>query len=153
MENFFKEILLHKNSPLGQVAHYTIKVEFQFRRSPHIHAFLWLSDSPTLVRENAENYISIVDNIVRADLPDPTIEPELHELVSKYQIHTHSNSCQKYKNVSCRFNYGRFFTGQTIVASPLSEDMPDSERLIILSERTKILKKIMRKLSLAFLSH
>ena len=51
VENFFKEILLHKDSPIGQVAHYVIKVEFQFRGSPHIHAFLWLSNPQLLQKK------------------------------------------------------------------------------------------------------
>ncbi|XP_057292445.1 uncharacterized protein LOC130621150 [Hydractinia symbiolongicarpus] len=142
VENFFREILLHKSSPIGQVANYAIKVEFQFRGSPHIHAFLWLLDSPTLTNETTDSYTSFVDNTIRADLPDPLIEPELHNLVSQYQIHSHSNSCRKYKNIPCRFNYGRFFTDRTVIASPLPENMSDSEKLSLLSERTKVLKKV-----------
>ena len=142
VEAFFKEILLHINSPIGQVNNYVIKVEFQFRGSPHIHAFLWVPNTPTLTKENAKNYVDFIDNIIRADIPDPIAEPELHELVSQYQVHKHSNSCRKYTNVPCRFNYGRFFTDKTIVASPLPESMPDSEKVIILTERSRILKKV-----------
>ena len=78
-----------------------IKVEFQFRGSPNIHAFLWLADTPTLTAENADQYIDFIDSVVRADLPDPSTEPKLYELVANYQIHSHSNSCRKYKNIPC----------------------------------------------------
>ena len=40
VETFFKEIILHKKSPLGSVENYAIKVEFQFRGSPHVHCFI-----------------------------------------------------------------------------------------------------------------
>lgn len=46
VETFFKEIVLHKNSPLGSVENYAIKVEFQFRGSPHVHCFIWVKNAP-----------------------------------------------------------------------------------------------------------
>ena len=142
MRYFFKEILLHKNSPVGQVKNYVIKVEFQFRGSPHIHYFLWITNSPILTTENKEEYAEFVDQVIRADLPDPIEEPELHALVKQYQVHGHSNSCRKYKNVPCRFHFGRFFTDRTIIATPLSENLSDSEKSDILISRAKILKKV-----------
>ena len=128
VETFFKDILLTKESCLGKLDNYVIKVEFQFRGSPHIHAFLWVSEPPTLTKETIDEYVNFVESTVRADLPDPTEEPELYELVSQYQIHRHSNSCRKYKNIPCRFNFGKFFTNRTIVAVPLPSDMADKDK-------------------------
>jgi len=70
------------------------------------------------------------------------VEPDLHELVSKYQIHTHSQSCRKYKNIPCRFHYGRYFTSRTICAKPLSDQLDENERNAILYKRAEILKKV-----------
>lgn len=89
-----------------------------------------------------DSYVSFVDSTIRADLPNPITEPELHDLVSKYQIHSHSNSCRKYKNIPYRFNDGRVFADKTVVASPFPESMTDAEKLTLLSERIKILKKV-----------
>ncbi|CAJ0834083.1 930_t:CDS:2 [Entrophospora sp. SA101] len=36
---------------------------------------------------------SLPENIIRSDLPDPDIEPELYEYVSRHQIHTCSPKC------------------------------------------------------------
>jgi len=98
---------MQKQSPLGKVNHYVIKVEFQFRGSPHIHAFIWINNPPQLTKESKEEYVKFIDNIIRADLPDKIKEPQLFELVNNFQIHCHSQSCRKYKNVSCRFHFGK----------------------------------------------
>lgn len=68
--------------------------------------------------------MNFVDSIIRADLPDPEREPALFNVVKTFQVHSHSQTCRKYKNTPCRFNFGHFFTDKTIVAEPLSEDMP-----------------------------
>ena len=142
VETFFKEIILHKNSPLGKVDYYVIKVEFQFRGSPHIHSFIWVRDPPLLTHDTKDEYILFVDSVVRTDLPDETHEPDLFKLVSQYQVHKHSRSCRKYKNIPCRFNYGRFFTDRTICAEPLNPTLPDVDKVTILSERAMLLKKV-----------
>ena len=101
-------------------------MEFQFRGSPYIHSFLWVPNSPLLAKENKEQHAHFIEQVIRADLPDPNTKSELYALVKKYQAHGHSNSCKKYKNVPCRFQFGRLFTERTIIASPLPEDLPDS---------------------------
>ena len=83
-----------------------------------------------------------MDEIVKCYLPDKNEEPELYNLVKTYQTHSHSKSCRKYKNSDCRFNYGRFFTERTIVAEPLSKEIPETERTKILLQRRKILDKV-----------
>ena len=142
VEVFFKEIILNKNGPLGEVSHYVIKVEFQLRGSPHIHSFLWVVNAPILTKETKEEYIAFVDSIIRTDLPDEHDEPELFQLVKSYQMHTHSRTCRKYKNIPCRFNFGRFFTERTICAQPLPENTFEEDKAIILGERSKILCKV-----------
>ena len=69
---------------------YAIKVEFQFLGSPHVHCFIWVKNAPLLTKEE---YINFIDSVVRVDWPDKNTDPELQELVSKYQIsHCHSRS-------------------------------------------------------------
>ena len=117
VEVFFREIVI--DGSLRKVKYYAIRVEFQFRGSPHIHSFLWVDNAPVLRNDTKEDYIAFVDQIVKCYLPDKSKEPELYDLVKTYQTHTHSKSCRKYKNSECRFNYGRFFTERTIIADPL----------------------------------
>ena len=50
VEVFFKEIVI--NGSLGKLSYYAIRVEFQFRGSPHIHSFLWIIGAPRLTKGN-----------------------------------------------------------------------------------------------------
>ena len=90
------------NGSLGKVKYHAIRVEFQVRGSPHVHGFLWIVNPLVLSEDKKEDYISFVDGIIRADLPDPASEPELYKLVKTYQVHSHSQTCRKYKNKPCQ---------------------------------------------------
>ena len=63
-------------------------------------------------------------------------------LVNQYQTHSHSNTCRKYKNIPCRFNFGRFFTDRTICSEPLSKEIGDIEKENIIDNCRKILCKV-----------
>ena len=56
-------------------------------------------------------YIAFVD----AYVPDINENSELFDLVTTYQIHSHSKLYRKYKNQNCRYRFGRFFTDRTII--------------------------------------
>ena len=116
VETFFTEILLTNAHPIGKIVYYALRIEFQMRGSPHLHALIWTSDCPKLMQDTKQNYIDYVDQHVQAYLPDKDKDPDLYELVKKYQTHSHSKSCRKYKNIACRFNFGQFFTDSTVVA-------------------------------------
>src|ERR1044071_2176998 len=58
--------------------HYWKRDEFQNHGAIHTHRVVWLEKS-------TEELINL--NTIRADVPDPELEPELYELVTKYQIH------------------------------------------------------------------
>ena len=46
VEMLFKVIAL--DGPLGKTQYYAIRVEFQVRRSPHIHSFICILNAPKL---------------------------------------------------------------------------------------------------------
>ncbi|XP_057310266.1 uncharacterized protein LOC130648243 [Hydractinia symbiolongicarpus] len=140
VEVFFKEIII--NGPLGKVEYYAIRFEFQFRGSPHIHSFLWVVGAPKLFKENKQEYIDFVDAIIKADIPTMEENTELHHLVKTFQIHAHSKSCRKYKNIPCRYSFGKFFTAKTIVAEPLPIDINEHRRSEILEHRENLLGKV-----------
>ena len=143
IETFFKEIVLHKNGLFGgDVENYVIKVEFQARGSPHVHFFLWVKDTPLLTADTKEEYVKFVDSFIRTDLPNENTELELFNLVNQYQIHSHSNTCRKYKNIPCRFHFGRFFTDRTICSEPLSKEINGTDSEIIIDSCRKILSKV-----------
>ena len=146
VEIFFKEVLMSNANPIGKIIYYALRIEFQMRGSPHLHALIWTSDCPRLTSENKQAYIEFVDKHIQANLPNKDTEPLLHELVLTYQKHTHSKTCRKYKNIPCRFNFGQFFTDRTIVAEPLSKDLCEEVKTGILSGRASILGTVKSKI-------
>ena len=127
--------------------YYALRIEFQMRGSPHLHALIWTSDCPKLSDNTKQAYIDYVDQHVQAYVPDQTKDPELYDLVKKYQTHSHSKSCRKYKNIACRFNFGQFFTDKTIVAEPLPEDVSEEVKTNILTRRKEILCSVKQKIN------
>ena len=140
VEVFFKEIVI--NGPLGKDTYYAIRVEFQVRGSPHIHSFLWVLNAPVLTKDNIDEYVRFVDAIIKAYVPDINENPELHNLVTTYQIHSHSKSCWKYRNGDCRYHFGRFFTDHTVIAVPLSKDLSEGQRIQRLKQRESLLNSV-----------
>jgi hypothetical protein len=47
---FFENILCGSAKPLGEIIDYFWRVEFQQRGSPHIHALLWVKESPDMLQ-------------------------------------------------------------------------------------------------------
>lgn len=95
---------------------------------------------------DSDAVIEALDQHVQACLPDKNTDHELYELVKKYQTHSHSKTCRKYKNIACRFNFGQFFTDRTIVAEPLPEDMDEEMKVGTLNRRKEILSLIKQKI-------
>src|SRR5687768_13176885 len=62
----------------GEWLHYFERDEFQNRGTIHTHGFAYTEKSISEL---------ISQNTIRADMPDPMLEPELYHLVLKYQIH------------------------------------------------------------------
>ena len=130
------------NGSLGEVIHYAIRVEFQVRGSPHIHALLWVKNACILHNKNTKEYAACIESVVKCEIPSRFNETKLHELVKTYQTHSHSKSCRKYKNLDCRYHYGRYFTNKTIITEPLPQDLSDEERANVLKRQKSVLDKV-----------
>ena len=142
VETFFTEVLLTSANPIGKIVHYTLRIEFQMRGSPHLHALIWTNDCPRLTHETKQDYIDFIDARVQAYLPDNSIDSELYELVGTYQKHNHSKTCRKYRNIPCRFNFGQFFTKRTVVAEPLSQELNEELKTKLLTKRNEVLSLV-----------
>ena len=142
LERLFRDILLTDNNPIGKILYHAIRIEFQFRGSPHAHCFIWVKYCPELNEENMEIFVNYIDKYIAAYLPDPSDSPKLHELVRTYETHSHSKTCRKYKNLQCRFNFGHFFTEKTVIAKPLPCEMNELEKSRKLKQRSTVLTKV-----------
>ena len=145
VEMFFTEILLSDAKPIGKIVYYALRIEFQMRGSPHLHALIWTSDCPRLDSDNKSAYRDYIDRHVQAFVPSKEEDDELYELVNMYEVHRHSKSCRKYKNVQCRFNFGQLFTEETILAEPLPQDLDETIKSKMLENRRQILSLVKQK--------
>ena len=147
VETFFKDVLLSNAKPIGKIVYYALRIEFQMRGSPHLHSLIWTSDYPEFKDGSEEAYIRYIDDHVQGNLPNRENDCEFHDLVKMYQKHTHSRSCKRYKNIPCRFNFGKFFTNETVVSKPLADDIPDEQKVLVLKKRNEILCSVKEKIN------
>ena len=61
VETFFKEVPMSNATPIGKIIHYALRIEFQMRGSPHLHALVWTADCPKLSHETIPAYTKFVD--------------------------------------------------------------------------------------------
>ncbi len=99
-------LLLSPAQPIGKVEDYFYRVEFQARGSPHIHLLVWVKDAPEFENDSDQVVCDFIDRYITCQLPDPTGDPELHQIVTEVQLHSrnHSKSCKK-GNALCRFGF------------------------------------------------
>ena len=95
VELFFKTVIL--DGPFGKTNYYAIRI-MQVLGRPHVHSIIWILNAPKLSKFNIEEYTNWVVMVIRTDLPDPSSEPDLHELTETYQIYRHSKTCSNYQN-------------------------------------------------------
>ena len=54
LESFFSQYILSDAHPIGNVADYVMKIEFQMRGSQHTHCLLWVRDAPRIDEDTDE---------------------------------------------------------------------------------------------------
>ena len=59
LECLFKDVLLGCGDPVGKILYDAIRIEFQFRGSPHAHCFIWIKECPILNEENIGDFFQI----------------------------------------------------------------------------------------------
>ena len=76
--------------------------------------------NPPNITDNIEIYKKFEDYAISGNIPSETDDHAiLFAFVQTYETHWHSKSCKKYKNKSCCFSFGKFFTSETITAQSI----------------------------------
>ncbi|CAN6571616.1 unnamed protein product [Malus baccata var. baccata] len=106
-----KEDIIEKGV-LGSVVAYAYVIEFQKRGLPHMHMLVVLNENDKI--NNPDEY----DRIVRAEIPNKDIEPQLYNVVLKHMIHgpcgIHNPQSPCMKNGSCKRKYPKPFAPVTV---------------------------------------
>ena len=112
MSYFGKCEILNKNSVFVACHFQLIRVEFQFRGSPHIHSFLWILNPVKLSKETNKEYLVFLDQTINSFLPNQTADEGLYDLGKLYQTHQHPKLCRKYNLKPCCYSFHCFFTNR-----------------------------------------
>ena len=107
--DLFNTVLL-KGSVLGVVEHFFWNKEYQMWGAPHCHALL-IRGAPVIGKSDPKVVLAWIQELITCKIPDASLNPELHALVTKYQMHICTNyNCkrrQKLKSdfiTKCRFS-------------------------------------------------
>lgn len=97
-----------KQRVYGTVRCWMYSVEWQKRGLPHAHILLWMVDKITPDQ---------IDDIISAEIPDPEIDPELHEVVKTNMLHGpcgyHNPTSVCMTDNRCTKRYPRAFISET----------------------------------------
>ena len=98
--------------------------------------------APVLNENNVDKYLSFVDKILHAYLPNKNENPDFQELVKLYQLHRHSKTGLKYRNDGCTFHFGKSISDQSIVVKTFLSDVPGNMKHSVLGKQKDILSKV-----------
>lgn len=122
-----------KHNPFGRhrVVDYFYRIEFQQRGSPHAHILLWLACDPAEdLSEDMPRTVQLINDLCsvhKQDLANP-------EMI-RNQTHSHTFTCTKRGEQTCRFNIPYWPMYRTLMLLPLAKE----------DERRKSLRKRVRE--------
>jgi hypothetical protein len=108
----FKSLMrdIIKMKIFGAVRAYVWRIEWQARGLPHVHLLIILDTPIATVKQ--------VDAFVSAEIPDPVLNPDLHELCANFQLHTPCDNnadsgCRKGKE--CKRHFPKDMSRSTVI--------------------------------------
>ena len=108
------QTVIVKGRVLGKVAQFYWKKEYQARGAPHYHVLLWIEGAPIIGEDKPEHVITWIQERITCHIPNEKSNPELHRLVTRYQMHKCSNYCRRRRKVAnntfitvCKFVFPR----------------------------------------------
>ena len=108
----FNEVI-RKGEVFGRVEHFFWKKEYQHRGAPHYHALVWIAGVPVLGKDDPEKVLAWMQERMSCHIPNKDTDPELHRLVTTYQLHKCTDYCKrKFKKgniyvTRCKFGFPR----------------------------------------------
>ena len=128
---FFRKVILN-GEVLGKVDHFYWKKEYQARGAPHYHVLLWIRGAPvSMILIEFEP----IQERITCHIPDQKSSPDLHRLVTRYQLHKCSNYCKRRKKCGkysfitrCRFGFPRQAC-ENAKLNPVQESLKSRNRI------------------------
>ena len=57
------------------------------RGAPHYHALLWIQGAPEIGKSDPKDVLAWIQERITCKISDAALNPELHALVTKHQMH------------------------------------------------------------------
>ncbi|KAL9983382.1 hypothetical protein ACROYT_G005544 [Oculina patagonica] len=135
VQRLIYDVLKSDVMPVGEIADFFYRVEFQQRGSPHIHALLWIKNAPHFELSSNNEIIEFVDKYLTCE---NNTSVEMVDLVN-LQTHRHAKTCNKKGQKICRFNFPLPPMRTTMILSPLNkENLTDDELRDVKDQSDKI---------------
>ena len=103
--------------------------------APHYHVLLWIRDAALIDRDDPEKVLDWIQDRITCHIPDEQGSPELHRLVTRYQMHKCSKYCRRRKRCGktafitrCRFGFPRPVC-ETAQLNPVQESLKSRNRI------------------------
>ena len=122
--------------------YYAIRVDFQTRRSPHVHLFIWILNAPALNKSKIEEYIMCFDSIICSELPNLSKEAELHEVVKTLQKHRHTRKCIKLQIKKLRYSTLINVSQRELLLNNLSQISVSKTKKELMQSKKETLSKV-----------
>ncbi|MBW0471262.1 hypothetical protein O181_010977 [Austropuccinia psidii MF-1] len=98
------------NKRLGTVLSYVFTIEFQKRGLPHAHIILILAEN------SVPRTVTQIDALVCAEIPDPTEESRLFELVTSMMLHSPCKQGSRcWASYGCKYGFPKQFINETLI--------------------------------------
>ena len=165
VKSFIKNIVMSKESEMC-VEYYNYRVEFQLRGAGHIHGVLWVDLDHFIDKQfkdpNSKISFSELKNAFKSVNNDESPSPEHCQMLQDFSDlfisvslktpggkiagevnrHHHTRTCRK-RGTTCRFNFPRFPSVETILSIPTVVKFPDPENREANSDKSKlVLRKV-----------
>ena len=72
--------MLKSEMVFGKPQAWLYSIEWQKRGLPHCHLLLWLIAEHRITPDK-------IDDVICAEIPNPTVDPELHQIVMSNMLH------------------------------------------------------------------
>ena len=95
---------------------------------------LWIHDAPVIDRDEPEHVLKWIQERITCHIPDKDGSPELHRLVTRYQLHKCSKYCKRRKKCGrsyitrCRFGFPRPVCANAAL-NPVQESLKSRNRI------------------------
>ncbi|XP_053402924.1 uncharacterized protein LOC123548901 [Mercenaria mercenaria] len=124
VQEFINTVLKSEHKPLGEIADYFYRVEFQQRGSPHIHMIVWVKNAPKYKVDSINDLTTYVDQYLTCSVSNPAVGS-----LVEIQTHKHSRTCRKREDRLCRFGYPLPPIPKTMILEPLETDRDKYHKL------------------------